>query len=209
VTQQTVSHHHEPRDSEPLDTEEKSVTTTRLSSLRSLRTRPSLAPATGAPTIGVASMALAVGLALSLGCGDTIDDALEGGGDGATFTRIYEDEACSGCHAPGAPGRMEGMEATQNWSSRAAAFSSLQGNASGLIGNFQGCNGVPLIGSSADESLLIAALDFDVRSSFSVSGFPDCTGDAIADQTDKINGGLPDGWLDDLKDWIDAGAPNN
>ena len=183
--------------------------TTRLSSFQSLRPCPSRTAPTGSPTIGAASLSLAVGLVLSLGCGDTLDDALEGGGDGATFTSIYEGETCSGCHAPGAPGRVAGTEATQNWSSRAAALSSLQGNASGLIGNFQGCNGVPLIGSSADQSLLIASLDFDVRAGFSAPGFPDCTADAIADQSDRVSGGLPAGWLDDLKDWIDAGTPNN
>jgi cytochrome c5 len=185
------------------------VTTTRLSSFQSPRPCPSRTATAGSPTLGAASLTLAVGLALSLGCGDTLDDALEGGGDGATFTSIYEDETCSGCHAPGAPGRVAGIEATQNWSSRAAAFSSLQGNASGLVGNFQGCNGVPLIGSSADQSLLIASLDSDVRAGFSAPGFPDCTADAIADQSDRVSGGLPAGWLDDLKDWIDAGQPNN
>lgn len=185
------------------------MTTTRPSSLRSLHPRPSLGHAAAPHATGAASLTLAVGLALSLGCGDTIDDALEGGGDGATFTSIYENETCSDCHAPGAPGRVAGMEATQNWSSRAAALSSLKGNASGLIGNFQGCNGVPLIGPSADQSLLIASLDFDVRADFSPAGFPDCTADAIADQSEKVSGGLPSGWLDDLKDWIDAGAPNN
>jgi cytochrome c5 len=183
------------------------VITTCLISLRSLHPRPSRTPATGSPAISAARLTFAVGVALSLGCGDTLDDALDG--DGATFTSIYEGETCSGCHAPGAPGRVTGIEATQNWSSRATALSSLQGNASGLIGNFQGCNGVPLIGSSADQSLIIASLDFDVRAGFSAPGFPDCTADAIADQSDRVSGGLPAGWLDDLKDWIDAGTPNN
>lgn len=185
------------------------MTTTRAYNLRSLRPRPLLEPASGSLTISALRLTLAVGLALSVGCGDTLDDAIDGGGDGATFASIYEGETCSGCHAPMAPGRKDGMEATQNWSSRAAAFSSLQGNASGLIGNFQGCNGVPLIGSSADQSLLIASLDFDVRADFSPSGFPDCTADAISDESDRVSGGLPAGWLDELKDWIDAGAPNN
>jgi hypothetical protein len=142
----------------------------------------------------------------ALGCGDTLDP-LEGGG--ADFDSIYasdEFQECKGCHAPSAPGFTEGTEATQDWSTLESARRTLRGNASGLIGNFAGCNGVPLLGSSAAQSLLVASLDFDVRSSFEDPDHPDCTGDAIADQTDKIGGPLPAGLLQDLKDWIDAGA---
>jgi hypothetical protein len=143
-----------------------------------------------------------------LGCGDTLD-ALEDGG-GGDFESIYasdEFQTCAGCHAPGAPGRTEGIEATQDWSTAANARRTLRGNASGLIGNNAGCNGVPLLGSSSGQSLLVAAFDDDVRLNFERADHPDCTGDAIADQKLKIGGALPGGLLQDLKDWIDAGAP--
>jgi hypothetical protein len=143
------------------------------------------------------------------GCGDTVDDAL-GGGDGDAFTAIYESEefqTCSGCHAPGAAGRVEGTESRQNWSTRDTAHSTLQQTAAGMIGNFEGCNGVPFLADSAEDSLLVAAFDEDVRASFELAAFPDCTGDAISDQTLKIGGPLPAALLQDLKDWVNAGAP--
>jgi hypothetical protein len=150
----------------------------------------------------------------SVGCGDAIDEALDGGeltGDDA-FSQIYSSpqfQKCSGCHAPSAPGRTAGIEATQDWSTRDSAYSSLKGKASGLIGNFEGCNGVPLISSTANNSLLVASLDEDVRANFMNASYPDCTGDAISDQTLKIGGALPDSLLTQLKSWINAGAPNN
>lgn len=148
-------------------------------------------------------------LGAGLGCSEALEDPLGGGGD-ADFGSIYSSAAfqeCSGCHAPDAPGRTQGTEATQDWSTEASARRTLRGSASGLIGNFEGCNGVPLLGSSSSQSLLVAALDFDVRQNFELSAFPDCTGDAIADQTNNIMASLSDGLLQDLKDWIDAGAP--
>lgn len=153
---------------------------------------------------------LAVASALyGLACSDAIDPLDEGGG--ADFDSIYAElgQPCSECHAPGAPGRTEGIEATQDWSTRDRALTTLRGNASGLIGNFQDCNGVPLLGASAEDSLLVASLDENVRQSFSLTSFPDCTADAISDQTVWIMGGLPDSVLEDLKQWIDAGAPGN
>lgn len=145
----------------------------------------------------------------ALGCGDTVDDAL-GGGGGSDFDSIYESAAfqqCSECHAPDAPGKVAGTEGTQDWSSAASARRTLRGDASDLVGNFSGCNGVPLIGPSAEQSLLVASLDSDVRRNFELADHPDCTGDAISDQTMKISADLPDSLLQDLKDWIDAGAP--
>jgi hypothetical protein len=143
------------------------------------------------------------------GCGDTVDDAL-GGGDGDAFTAIYESDefqTCSGCHAPGAPGIVDGIETTQNWSTRDTAHSTLQRNAAGMIGNNEGCNGVPFLGDTAEQSLLVAAFDEDVRANFELAAFPDCTSDAIADQTLKIGGALPAALLQDLKDWVNDGAP--
>jgi hypothetical protein len=145
-----------------------------------------------------------------LGCGDTIDALDEGGeGGGADFSSIYAElgQPCSECHAPGAPGRTEGIEATQDWSTRDRARTTLRGTASGLIGNFQGCNGVPLLGSSAEQSLLVASLDDDVRRSFELAAYPDCTGDSISDQNMWLSEPVSDSLLQDLKDWIDAGAP--
>ncbi|HWO07872.1 MAG TPA: hypothetical protein VNN80_00290 [Polyangiaceae bacterium] len=146
-----------------------------------------------------------VGLALALGCSEALDAV-----DSATgFDSIYESEQfqeCAGCHAPDAPGFVEGTEATQDWSTRDTAHTTLHRSASGLIGNFAGCNGVPFLGATAEQSLLVAALDETVRVDFSVPGMPSCDGDAIADQTDKIGGPLPDDLLQDLKDWINGGA---
>jgi hypothetical protein len=158
---------------------------------------------------------LAVASALyGLGCGDTLDPLDEGGGGAgaggdADFGSIYAElgPACSECHAPGAPGRTEGMEATQDWSTASNARRTLRGNASGLIGNFSGCNGVPLLGASAEQSLLVASLDDSVRANFELADHPDCTGDAISDQNAKLGEPVSDSLLQDLKDWIDAGAP--
>jgi hypothetical protein len=150
------------------------------------------------------------GIALAWGCGDPLDEL--DGNDTPSFTAIYESnefQRCSECHAPNAPGRVEGIEETQDWSTRDRAIQTLRGRASGLIGNFEACNGVPLLGGSAAQSLLVAAFDFDVRMSFSSPSAPDCTGDAIADQTLQLGDPLPAGLLQDLKDWVDAGAQSN
>lgn len=154
---------------------------------------------------------------LQAGCGaDAIDEQDGDGGSGTNlgtddaFTRIYQSptfQKCSECHAPGAPGRVAGIESTQNWSTRDAAYASLKGMASGLTGNFAGCNGVPLLGSNADTSLLVAALDEDTRDNFT-SDKPDCNSDAISDMTLKLGAPVPAALLAQLKAWINAGAPN-
>jgi hypothetical protein len=156
------------------------------------------------------TLLIASGVALAWGCGDPLDD-LGVGGEDPSFPSIYADfePLCGECHAPGAPGRTEGIEATQDWSTLERARTTLRGVASGLIGNFADCNGVPLLGPSADQSLLVASLDEDVRRNFSNASFPACTADAISLQTSKIGGPVPAGPLQELKDWIDAGAPGN
>ncbi len=152
---------------------------------------------------------VATALSLAFGCGETVDDALGGGGEdfSAIYTEMEASGECSGCHAPNAPGIVAGIETTQDWSTEARAKSTLRGNAAGMIGNNEGCNGVPLVGDTADDSLLVAAFDEDVREGFELAAFPDCTADAIADQTLKTGGPLPSGLLADLKAWINAGAP--
>jgi hypothetical protein len=167
-------------------------------------------PSSPCSFLGSAKLLFAFGVAIAFGCGDTLDK-LEGDG-GPTFTSIYESadfQRCSECHAPGAPGRTADIETTQDWSTRDRALTTLRGSASGLQGNFADCNGVPLLGGSAEQSLLVASLDEDVRAAFSNPSFPDCTGDAISDQTLKTMKDIAPGVLKDLKDWIDGGAPGN
>jgi hypothetical protein len=128
------------------------------------------------------------------------------------FTALYNSssfQSCSGCHAPGAPGFTAGTEATQDWSSQANAHASLQGTASGLIGNFEGCNDVPFINQTPEDSLLVAVFDETVRANFSLNGFPDCDSDAISDMSLKIGDALSQQELTLLRDWITAGAPND
>ncbi|GAB4558855.1 MAG: hypothetical protein Tsb0020_04150 [Haliangiales bacterium] len=153
------------------------------------------------------------GAALSLaGCGDVDDPLGPDAGPVDTFTQIYQSsgfQQCSGCHAPGAPGFTDGTEATQDWSSRDSAYMSLTtGDASGLMGNFEDCNGVPLIGDTPETSLLVATLDEDVRADFSLANFPNCNSDTISDMTLKIGGPIPAADLNLLKQWIMDGAPN-
>lgn len=100
-----------------------------------------------------------------------------------TFTMLYQSigAGCAGCHAPGALGFIDGTEATQDWSSRDSAYDSLQGMASGLMGNFAGCNGVPFIGDSPETSLLVAVFDQQVRAGFSPASSPYCDANSISD----------------------------
>ncbi len=137
--------------------------------------------------------------------------AEEGGaeeGGGAGFAAVYESPGfvtCGNCHAPDAPGFAAGVEATQDWTDADTALASLQGTASGLIGNFEACNGVPLIGDTPETSLLVASLDEDIRANFAHPDFPDCTGDDISDMTVKSPGFSEDD-LAALKAWITAGG---
>jgi hypothetical protein len=129
--------------------------------------------------------------------------------DAAAFAEIYATatfQMCADCHAPGADGATVGTETTQDWSSSSAAYESLMGNAAGLIGNFAGCNGVPLVGATANTSLVVAVLDPNVRASFSVASHPNCKAAAIADETLRLGGSVPPDVLQDLKDFIDDGG---
>ncbi len=148
---------------------------------------------------------MAVTVTPLVGCGP-LEEEEEG-----AFTTLYNSgsfQQCAQCHAPGADGFVDGTEATQNWSTQANAYTSLQGTASGLIGNFEGCNGVPFINQTPDDSLLVAVFDENVRAGFSLDGFPDCNSDTISDMTLKIGGALEEAILSLLKQWISDGAPN-
>ena len=126
---------------------------------------------------------------------------------GTTFTDIYTSSTfgqCADCHSPTAPGFTAGTEATQDWSSESAAFSSLRGVASGLEGNFAACNGVPLVGTTASESLLVATLDPSTRASFSDGTATGCVADAIKDHTLDLTVSAAD--LATLRTFIDEGG---
>ena len=155
---------------------------------------------------------VAVCAALALlagGCTEQVGGA-GGGTPPQAFVSLYQSstfQMCRDCHAPNAPGATAGTEATQDWSTATSAFESLKGAASGLIGNFEGCNGVPLVGATADTSLLVAVLDANVRAQFSVPGHPACTADAITDETLRVGTIDPD-TLQSLKDFINGGGFN-
>lgn len=148
--------------------------------------------------------------ALLAACSQELLDQAGGavGGGSGDFAELYQTstfQMCKDCHTPGAPGRTAGTEATQDWSSKESALRSLKGKASGLVGNFAGCNGVALVGATANTSLIVAVFDPSVRASFSVAGTPACNGSAIADESLRV-GPIPPGTLSDLKSLIDSGA---
>ncbi len=170
------------------------------------------------------SATLLLTLFLVLGCGAEEGDDLfgeggeagegggeagEGGGeDQSVFDGLYADSfsPCSGCHGPDAPGATEGTEATLDFTDADTAYEKIvHGVASGLVGNFDGCNGVPFVGASPELSLLVAVMDEDVRANFNHPDYPDCIPEAISDMTIKIGGEFSD--LDGLKAWIEDGAP--
>jgi len=177
----------------------------------------------------LALMLLGAALCLGVtGCGGAEEELEEGSGSensdgGGTvgtgdeiastageFEAIYNLDLfseCGDCHAPGADGFVDGVETTQDWTDMDTAYAGLQGTASGLIGNFSGCNDVPLIGATPETSLIVAVLDEDVRDAFSLPNHPDCDVDAIADMTLKLSSDVDEDELQMLKDWISAGAP--
>ncbi len=146
---------------------------------------------------------------------DTIDTD-----DGTpSFGTLYTDylEDCSGCHAlddaSGAvvgAGATDDIETSLDFKDRDAAYSTLvYGNAAGLIGNQEGCNDVPFIGATANQSLLMAVLDEDVRFAFDIPSAPDCNLDSISDMALRTGFEPGEQYLNDLAAWIDAGAPDN
>ena len=152
----------------------------------------------------------AVFMGLLLACGVANNDSdTNGGGDngngGSAFDRLYGSylNQCANCHAPGAMGRTPDTEKSLDFSTADTAFASLKGAATGLQGNVTACNGVSFIGATYETSLLAAVLDENVRANFK-SG--QCDQDAVTSMTNKA-GDPPAGFLDELKAWIDSGAP--
>jgi len=127
-----------------------------------------------------------------------------------TFGQLYTGyfEECASCHAPGAPGSSApGIEATLNFESAETALDTIKnGSAAGLDGVDAACNGIPFIGASAAESLIVAVVDEDVKALFDVPSHPGCDNDSISDMTVKVGGPPDTAWLDQLKAWIDDGA---
>ena len=143
-----------------------------------------------------------------MGCDAEVGDLVEDL-DSSQFAAVYNSPgfaSCSNCHTPDAPGKVEGTENTQDWTDQDTAYAALQGTASGLIGNFEGCNGVPFIGDTVETSLIVAALDQDVRDNFAHPDFPNCTPEAISNMQLKVGGTVTDDDLNALKTWIENGA---
>jgi len=155
-------------------------------------------------------------LMILAGCGEmNTTGALPDGATGvqATFTSLYGDyfATCAECHAPAAPGRTSDIEQTLDFSSRGTAYMTIKmGMASGLMGNFAGCNGVPfIIDADPASSLIVASIDQPTRQAFDVPAYPNCDVDAIADQTLKVGSQPSSAFIAALKSWIQQGAPNN
>jgi hypothetical protein len=130
-----------------------------------------------------------------------------------TFTSLYGDyfQTCKNCHTPAGPGRADDTEMTLNFTTRETAYTTITtGMASGLMGNFVGCNGVPFVRDAMPSmSLILAALDQPTRIAFDDPSFPDCDMDTIADQTLKSNPPPSAAFITALKEWLQDGAPNN
>lgn len=130
-----------------------------------------------------------------------------------TFTSLYDSyfgTTCSGCHAPENRAGKEGIESSLNFADKQSAYDSLTGgSASGMNTPFDACNGTKFITSGDPaKSLIVAVLDQATRSSFDTGTGGSCGGDVISDMTLKA-GEPPAGFVDSLKAWISAGAPNN
>jgi mono/diheme cytochrome c family protein len=164
-----------------------------------------------------ATLALA---AAGTGCNTvTSTDELPGGDVGdipaadtpavVTFQALYDGyfQNCVSCHTPAGPGRVTGTETTLDLSTVQTAYATLtQGTAAGLIGNVESCNGVPLLGSTYETSLVVATIDDAVRTGFLATGQGQCDQAAVTDMTLKVGTAPSPAFLRDLKAWIDAGA---
>jgi len=154
--------------------------------------------------------------ALAVACGDEMGTDTPDAGGGqvtATFTSLYGDyfQECKECHAPGAPGaNAPGIEMTLDFSSKTTAYMTITtGMAAGLDGNQMDCNGVPFVNAMASRSLILAVLDQPTRQAFDLTTHPNCDVDAITDETVKVGSAPSAAFVLALKDWLNAGAPNN
>jgi hypothetical protein len=150
------------------------------------------------------------------GCGEAIDgdgnpDAGGGGGVQPTFTSLYGDyfSNCAQCHSPGGAGRTEDIEKTLDFTSKQTAYTTLQGMASGMTGNFMDCNGVPFLDAAPARSLLLASIHQPTRQAFDHPSHPNCDADTISDQTLKVGSSPSPAFIAALQMWLMAGAPNN
>jgi hypothetical protein len=172
------------------------------------RARPSIVR--HALVLSIASLTASVAACDS--AGDLIPDS-GGGTVEATFTSLYGNyfSNCRDCHTPNGPGRTSDTEQTLNFTSRTTALSALKtGSASGLKGNFAGCNGTPFITAGMpSQSLVVAVLDQSTRQQFDLSAHPDCDADAISDMTAQVGSRPSAAFVTALKDWITAGATDN
>ena len=158
---------------------------------------------------------LALGLlALTAGCPASTGDSPDAGMVTASFTSLYGDYfgRCSRCHAPGGTGRTTDTEQTLDFSSRATALASIKsGSASGLVGNFAACNGVPFVAAGMPgKSLIVAALDQPTRQVIDLSpAHATCDVDTIGDMTVKVGSAPSAAFVDALKTWVTNGAMDN
>jgi hypothetical protein len=166
-------------------------------------------------TASAITLPLAIGfVALAAGCPAATGTPDGGGGTvEAKFSSLYGDYlgTCKNCHSPNGPGRTSDIEKTLDFTSRATALTTLRGTASGLIGNFMACNGVPFLAATPGNSLLVAVLDQPTRQVIDLPGHADCDADSIPDETAKVSGSPPPSaeFIAALKTWITNGAMND
>ena len=153
---------------------------------------------------------------LLAGCGETTTPGTQPDGPTgvqATFTSLYGNYFgnCAECHAPGSRGdEFPGIEKTLDFTTKGTAYMTItMGMASGLQGNFEGCNGVSFVESTPAQSLIVAVLDQSTRQAFDLSGHPDCDVDSITDETLRVSAQPSSAFIAALKSWIQQGAPNN
>jgi hypothetical protein len=130
----------------------------------------------------------------------------------AKFSSLYGNyfQNCKGCHTPTAAGRTNETEKSLDFSTEDTAYTTLSGTATGLVGNNAGCNGQKfIVAGKPAESLVVAALDQSVRTSFTSTDPATCDSDAIADMTAKVGSAPSAEFLSALKEWITAGAQKN
>lgn len=161
-------------------------------------------------TLGVGLVIAALGCGSEQGGGADSGGGRDTGGTGGAFDPLYSGyfQKCRACHTPGAWGSYVGIERTLDFSTVETAYTSLTtGTASGLDGNDAACNGVRLVGSSYETSLVAAVLDEDVRAAFFDAAHPGCDADSIPDMTVKVGEDPSGAFLQALRGWIDAGTP--